>query len=98
MASTKYQRYLATDCWYLQLRRAVFERANGKCELRLRCHGARPSEVHHENYESVGRETLTDLRAACFACHRAVHGLEPKRPANDNVANQLDLFAKKKAG
>jgi len=32
------------------------------------------TEVHHNTYDRIGRELLTDLVAVCRACHTRIHG------------------------
>jgi hypothetical protein len=60
------------------IRKAVFERAEGKCEgvfLQARCF--RPATELHHLEGGVGRrrqkQTVENCRAYCFECHRAAH-------------------------
>lgn len=97
-ALPKYQIYLRCDCWINHIRQVALERANFVCQARLRCRGARATEVHHRNgYACVGREKPNDLWAICFACHRAFHGdLQLPVPANDNKQLDLPMFLEPK--
>lgn len=67
-----YNAYLETAHWR-DIRRAVIERAGGKCEG---C-GRRPAtQAHHLTYTHVGNEFLWELRAVCDSCHTRVHHQE----------------------
>lgn len=65
-----YLRYMNSPEWY-DLKKKVFERANGICEG---CAEARPVQVHHLTYEHFGHELLWELAAVCRACHERCHG------------------------
>jgi 5-methylcytosine-specific restriction endonuclease McrA len=59
------------DAGYSAARRAVFDRADGRCEW---CSAAPMSEVHHR----AGRlgpdpHRLSNLAGLCSACHRRAH-------------------------
>lgn len=66
----KYGLYLCSREWS-ELKRAVHERAGGKCE-RCRVNGI--DAVHHLTYERKYRERLEDLQANCNGCHDFTHG------------------------
>lgn len=51
-------------------RRAVLQRAKGRCES---CGELATLELHHGHYETEGRETPEDLVALCRACHKQRH-------------------------
>jgi hypothetical protein len=91
--SAKYDAYLRADCWRKQTRPAALARAGYVCQARIRCHGARATQAHHNNYACVGDERPADLLAVCAACHRALHGRPEPAPkaANDNEP-MLPLF------
>lgn len=65
-----YSAYLASVDW-ARRRRAVLQRAGGRCEL---CRRRRAHHIHHLTYARVGREPLSDLQALCQPCHESVHG------------------------
>ena len=65
-----YDEYLLTPHWK-QVRHASLSRANNKCAL---CgNKERPLEVHHNNYESLWGELLSDLLVLCDECHERHH-------------------------
>ena len=73
----KYAAYLCSEEWG-RLRRAVHERAGGRCE---RCFALGIDSVHHLTYIRRYRESLDDLQAVCQACHEFIHGRSPIDPA-----------------
>jgi len=70
MGFQSYQAYLWSPAW-LEARRAVLKRANGRCED---C-GLPASQVHHLVYTeaNVRLESLQGLLALCRACHERHH-------------------------
>ena len=66
-----YEEYLLTPHWR-KLRKKVRSRACGRCEQCGKPTGP-TAEVHHLNYDRLGCERLTDLRAVCPSCHEAEH-------------------------
>lgn len=52
-----------------KMRALVFERAEGKCEMRAPGCIGEASEVHHVSYARLGNEDLSDLAAACGRCN-----------------------------
>ena len=63
-----YQEYLKSDDWKAK-RNKVMKMAGYKCR---RC-GERATQVHHETYERIYNEKLTDLTALCSECHSKIH-------------------------
>lgn len=64
-----YSEYLKSTAWKLK-RKLVLRRAKGMCEI---CKIKKAKQVHHLNYERLGKERLSDLRAVCWSCHRRIH-------------------------
>lgn len=64
-----YDGYLRSPIWRRK-RTAVMARSGGVCEI---CRSSPATEVHHETYDNVGREPLTDLVAVCHNCHTNCH-------------------------
>lgn len=60
-----YNSYLQSPEWQ-QKRRAVLDRAKGRCEA---CGIRSATQVHHTTYAHVGNEPLFELRAICKECH-----------------------------
>ena len=71
----RYHRYLKSNSWQ-EKRQAVLEAAGYRCS---RC-DSRATEVHHETYERVYNELLSDLTALCSECHRIEHSKFGKGP------------------
>lgn len=68
MTKDEYQEYLKSDHWKKISRQAI--------GIKKRCQQcAFPYElnVHHQNYERLGRELITDLIVLCRACHARHH-------------------------
>jgi len=68
----EYQAYLKSSEWG-NLRRKVFERCHGTCEL---CESTSAEQAHHLTYERIGQEKLSDLIGVCIPCHNLIHGRE----------------------
>lgn len=77
----KYALYLCSREW-AELKRAVHERAAGKCE---RC-GIRPIDaVHHLTYIRKYHELLADLQGICNSCHGFTHGKSDFDPRSETA-------------
>ena len=63
-----YHEYLKSDAWQAK-RQIILKRAGYKCR---QC-GDRATEIHHETYERIYNEHLSDLTALCRKCHQARH-------------------------
>lgn len=63
-----YREYLRSDWWQWKRERAI-KRADHHCEL---CQNPYLLEVHHTNYERLGRERNSDLVVLCHQCHRHI--------------------------
>jgi hypothetical protein len=70
---SRYHRYLRSPKWK-ERRKKVLERAEDRCEG---CRAAKPTEVHHLNYDHVGDELLYELVALCRDCHEKAHEEKP---------------------
>ena len=66
--SVKYYEYLSSPEWKSK-RAKILKMAGYKCR---KC-GKPATEVHHETYERIFNERLTDLTALCRKCHRFLH-------------------------
>ena len=64
-----YEKYLNSPAWQVK-RDAVMDRDGGQCVC-----GAHATEVHHKNYDNIGKEPLEELVALCEDCHKRVHTL-----------------------
>jgi hypothetical protein len=75
--------------WYLRLRRTVFKRAHGICEVAGCSNMA--VVMHHRCYPTGRREEPRDMMAICNPHHLWFHRMM-KPPANDNEEHeQLEL-------
>lgn len=70
--NAKYLEYLSSDHWR-KTRDRILDMWGGKCCL---CSN-RASDVHHNSYDRVGCETITDLVPLCRRCHKRFHGAMP---------------------
>ena len=76
MDKEKYQEYLKSAHWQSVKAIKLFE-AGYKCES---CKSERRLEVHHKNYDCIGKETNEDLQVLCNFCHSEI------AHAKDNTA------------
>ena len=65
-ANPEYVAYRLGARWR-KVRRAVFLRANGKCEI---CRRRKGRDTAHLTYERIFHEPLTDLICVCRPCHK----------------------------
>jgi 5-methylcytosine-specific restriction endonuclease McrA len=65
-----YKAHIRSIRWN-EIRQRILKRCNGFCES---CGNMKPLQIHHRNYERVGRELDSDLMALCGSCHSAEHG------------------------
>ncbi len=64
--SPEYKKHLCSANWK-KFRKLAIEKANHRCE---KCKISSGSlEVHHLNYDRLGREFLTDVQVVCPSCH-----------------------------
>ncbi len=65
-----YASYISSHTWRKKARE-MREKANFKCQL---CAASdKPLNVHHNNYERLGRERDDDLIVLCEPCHQKFH-------------------------
>ena len=65
-----YEVYLNSPHWHA-CKRAAIERAGHKCQV---CGADRVRmDVHHNSYQRMGREDITDLVVLCETCHAVFH-------------------------
>lgn len=69
LAEINYQEYLKTKYWK-KVRKVMHKTIGRKCEL---CGSDMFIDVHHFNYNNVGKETLNDLTCLCRSCHGIIH-------------------------
>ena len=67
--NTTYKKYLDSPAWKMK-RDKVIQRDGGLCVC-----GAQATQVHHKNYDNIGKEPLEELVALCEDCHNRVHHL-----------------------
>jgi hypothetical protein len=69
------------------VRRAVYQRSNGRCELRVPgvCTGRAAEIDHTKNRSQLGPHTLDNLRHSCAPCHRW-------KTENPNAAHDLGIY------
>jgi hypothetical protein len=64
--SIEYDEYMHSEAW-AERKRRLFEKRGYSCEM---CYNGRPLEVHHKNYDRLGRELDDDLLIVCVDCHK----------------------------
>jgi len=67
------------------MRQLILHRDKNKCQ---RCNRRGGLEVHHLNYERVGREKDNDLVTLCDRCHNDIHWEQRGKIANKNMIMQ----------
>ena len=73
-----YEKYRQSPAWQRK-QGAVIQRDGCQCIC-----GAQATEVHHKNYDNIGKEPLSDLVALCRECHENTH--LPRVPPNPQQA------------
>lgn len=73
--SPEYQRYLKSPAWEFR-RQVLFAKRGKRCEVCYTWSG--PHQIHHLNYDNLGREPLADLVILCARCHRDLEKLHYK--------------------
>lgn len=86
LANLKYSNYLRTEYWQL-IRKGMHESIGYKCEI---CGSEEHINIHHFNYENLGKETLNDLACLCQRCHVAIHYTE-NNILNTKICNRRDF-------
>ncbi len=81
-----YEAYLRSPEWRDRAKDAK-KRAGYSCML---CCNKGAVEVHHRNYERVGREQPSDLVVLCESCHHRHHGTL-MRMAHNHKRRQMML-------
>ena len=98
-----YQDYLKSDVW-AEKRKQILSRANGRCES---CGVIVVTDslldIHHFTYDRVGgRETMDDLKALCYSCHKKADRKRDdqtdERRKSNHYQNRLRGFAVRKYG
>lgn len=70
MTRDEYLAYLESPWW--RARKAVVIRYRGEqCE---RCGCRYRLQLHHRNYDRLGRELPADVELLCWICHQGEHG------------------------
>lgn len=64
-----YEKYLESPAWQVK-RATVMDRDGSQCVC-----GKNATQVHHKNYDNIGKEPLEALVALCEDCHNSVHQL-----------------------
>lgn len=73
-----YKTYLESDHWQ-RFRKSVLIFWKFRCCV---CTSTKKLDVHHNNYECIGKETITDCIAVCHRCHKRIHGGMRRIPEN----------------
>ena len=97
MHSREYTEHLASPAWR-RIRESALARAGGRCERCGKPFGSHDLEVHHRHYDTLGRESLSDVVVLCRPCHRKAD--EDRRAEKDyrQFEARLDGWARKKYG
>ena len=73
MSKERYQEYLETEHWQ-KVRKRFTKRAGYKCQL---CGNTGRLNVHHNNYDCLGKEKVADVIVLCKSCHFKFHNILP---------------------
>jgi hypothetical protein len=65
-----YNKYLSTYHWK-HFRKEAYKFYNYECSL---CKSKDNLNLHHKNYDNLGRETFNDVILLCNKCHKIHHG------------------------
>lgn len=64
-----YKKYILSQDWKKK-RQQVFDLRGKECE---QCGSEHYIQVHHLNYENLGKEKMEDLQILCYQCHMSKH-------------------------
>lgn len=87
LAENNYQEYLKTKYWK-KVRKAIHKTIGRKCEL---CGSDMFIDVHHFNYDNVGKETLNDLACLCRSCHGTIHSYGSTLFTGNFISNRKEF-------
>lgn len=79
-----YDLYLVSDKWKT-IRKKAIESSNSKC---INCGSKNNLQVHHNTYDRLGNEDLTDLAVLCKECHVLAHTRGAKVKLSDFDADE----------
>ena len=87
----EYEEYLASPDWRRE-RQARIETSGGLCEICRWPLGYKTPHIHHENYDNVGHELLTDTKVCHAKCHAYKHRKEEGevKPKTEDEENEFD--------
>lgn len=87
----RYKEYLKSGEWK-HLKGLKLKSSGHKCEG---CgESGRVLDVHHNTYDRIGMELLTDLTVYCQECHNTVHGRVEKSDWNKYLSEETDRVPK----
>lgn len=95
MRSRKYEAYINSDEWKKKSNALLWE-AGFKCQ-KCGVKGA-SLQVHHLNYDRLGRERKEDLQVLCGPCHRAADSRRRVETETNTWQRRVDGYARKKYG
>ena len=73
MNKTEYKQYLLSEKWEGK-REIVLQMAAFKCQLCSKTESQSGGlQIHHNTYDRIGKELLSDLIALCPTCHKNYH-------------------------
>lgn len=81
----KYHDYLKSPEWAAK-RQWALERAGHHCQV---CRAGDDLDVHHNTYETLGREEPGDLVVLCRECHGLFHGKESTDDETESPQSQV---------
>ena len=69
-----YSQYLKSKHWQ-RVRRRALKRAGWHCSV---CADEKNLDVHHNSYERLSKERMSDIVVLCRVCHGLYHGKRAK--------------------
>jgi len=69
-----YSQYLKSKHWQ-RVRRRALRRAGRHCSV---CADQKNLDVHHNNYERLRKERMSDVVVLCRDCHKLYHEVLPE--------------------
>ena len=82
-----YRSYCRSPAWHIK-RTEVLRRDNHKCVLCNR----KAAQIHHSNYENIGKELLSDLVSLCVGCHSDFHSKRNYKNRDYGYAKVVAMF------
>ena len=89
MKKIDYDQYLQSE-WWRKIRKEALDHADNHCMI---CASTEKLDVHHNTYERLGCEKLSDVIVLCRSCHELYHSkVDGERKQPDSILPAISNF------